>query len=243
MSVKNIELGTLKFESKKALLEHCRAVLHRYEFGARVAQDDAAFLLLLLERHRERDQKVGAGVSHFTVATALPAGRCFLIHRIDGSVTDFSFMKCISPPSIGQRLHAALRLEIDEDVKRAKQRFFVEHGGSVLCNQSKQPISFEEAHADHALPLSFWTLAETFLRGAHVLTGIELNDELLAPLVDQQFGRPLADRQLAEQWRHFHHSLAHIQIVTGEVNLRSAHLARPRPSDRQLVLPIEGDLL
>jgi Protein of unknown function (DUF3223) len=246
LSAKAIQLGVLQFASKKSLLEHCHGVLHRYEIGARVTEDDAAFLLLLLERHHERDQKVGAGLSHFTVATALPAGRCFLIHRIDGTVTDFSFNKCISPPAIDQRLHAALRLEIDEHVKLAKKRFFIEHSGldgRVACNQSGQSISFEEAHADHALPLSFWVLAETFLQATNILTGTPLDETLLAPLADQQFGRPLARRWLAEKWRQFHNKLAHIQIVTRQVNLKLAHLAKPRPSDRQLVLPLGGDLL
>jgi hypothetical protein len=240
LSAKSIQLGDLQFATQTAALNHCSDVLNRYPLGARVTEDDTALLLLLLERHPDREQKTGVGVSYFAVRAAELRGRCFWIHRTDGTATDFSFKQCIAPPGLNSCLHKVLRHEVDEDIKLAKQRFFAEHGdelGRVACKETDELITLEDADADHAPPLSHCVLAETFLRATRILTGVELKEESLAPLEDQQFGRQLADRRLAEQWRRYHHELA---FVTPEVNSASAPLARPRASDRQLILPMDG---
>jgi Protein of unknown function (DUF3223) len=65
---------------------------------------------------------------------------------------------------------------------------------------------------------------------------IEPDGNLLTPPADNQFGRSLRDRELATDWRAFHHELAHLRIVAADENVRRAKMALPRAIDRQLVL-------
>ena len=95
--VRRIVLGTRTFEKAGDGTAFFRAMLNRYSTGARVSDDDAKELLALLDRHDERDEKIGVGVDHFEVQAAPDGhpGRCFWIVRTDGSRIDISFKHCL----------------------------------------------------------------------------------------------------------------------------------------------------
>jgi hypothetical protein len=92
-----------------------------------------------------------------------------------------------------------------------------------------------EADADHAPPFTFDMLAKMFL-GAHK---IEPSEAILAPSGDNQYGDFLLDRDLAAQWREFHHQHADVRIVAKQKH-RTLTQIRRRPDNRQLTLS-EGD--
>lgn len=52
-------------------------------------------MLLVLSRHPQLKTKIGAGVESIFVAYTLFASACFHIQRVDGSVIDFSYRKCL----------------------------------------------------------------------------------------------------------------------------------------------------
>jgi len=52
-------------------------------------------MLLVLSRHPQLPTKVGAGVQSIFVAYTLFASACFHIERVDGTVIDFSYRKCL----------------------------------------------------------------------------------------------------------------------------------------------------
>ena len=76
------------------------AMLNRYSIGERVSAIDALDLTALLNRHEEKDEKVGSGIACFEVneppADAPPySKRCFWLLREDGSRIDFSYPHCL----------------------------------------------------------------------------------------------------------------------------------------------------
>ena len=76
------------------------AMLARYPIGAQVSPIDQDDLLALLDRHDERDEKIGLGIVSFTVERAPPpyeGQRCFWIIRNDLSRVDFSYQHCLKP--------------------------------------------------------------------------------------------------------------------------------------------------
>lgn len=93
---REIKLSTRTFSKAGDGTEFFRSMLGRYKNGQRVSDADAADLHALLERHDDRDDKIGQGISHFYTDTA-PEGftRCFWVARTDGSHEDFSFMHCL----------------------------------------------------------------------------------------------------------------------------------------------------
>ncbi|WP_354114323.1 DCL family protein [Bradyrhizobium sp. RT3a] len=191
----------------------------------------------MLERHPEVDQKIGVGIDHFSVRDALYGTRCFEVARTDSSTTDFSFGSCVNgkaPSRLTEALNA-LRAEVAEDILKKKREWFREHGnaeGKVACAISGTYITIEEAHADHAPPRSFGTLAIAFLT-AH---SIQPGPDLVTPPADNQYQPLLVDRALAERWRRYHHEIAVIRIVARGENLTRGHEGKVKKRDQQLRL-------
>jgi hypothetical protein len=98
---RKIVLKTRTFEKHGDGTLFFQEMLGRYEIGERVSNEDAEDLEALLERHDDRDGKVGSGINGFEVN--LPpdekghqfSERCFWIIRVDGSKIDFSYPHCL----------------------------------------------------------------------------------------------------------------------------------------------------
>jgi hypothetical protein len=99
---RKIPLTTREFAKAGDATAFFKAMLNRYEIGDRVSPEDALDLSALLERHDERDEKIGTGIAGFEVnippADAPPfSTRCFWVVRRDGSKIDFSYPHCLEP--------------------------------------------------------------------------------------------------------------------------------------------------
>ena len=97
---RKIVLSTRSFEKAGDATAFFKEMLNRYALGERVNETDANDLAALLERHNERDEKVGKGISGFEVNTPpndVPqfSERCFWILRLDDSKIDFSYKHCL----------------------------------------------------------------------------------------------------------------------------------------------------
>lgn len=97
---RSITLTTRSFGKAGDATAFFAAMLNRYAIGERVNADDAADLAALLQRHDERDEKIGNGIAGFEVN--LPpddvpqfSKRCFWIVRSDGTKIDFSYGHCL----------------------------------------------------------------------------------------------------------------------------------------------------
>jgi Protein of unknown function (DUF3223) len=227
----------LELSTKTAAAEHFRAMLYRHAIGARVPDPDATELGWLLERHPEFRDKLGAGVDSFSVRNALYGTRCFEIVRTDGSKTDFSFQSCVDgkrPTSLSEAL-TALRAEVADDILQKKREWFQAHcdaEGTVACAITGERITLDQAHADHAPPRSFGTLAIAFLEAR----GIDPGASLVTPPADNQYQPRLVDRALADAWKAYHHKLAAIRGVAKGANLGRAHEGKVKRKNQQLRL-------
>lgn len=99
---RKIALETRTFDKAGDATSFFRDMLNRYQIGERVSDADAADLTALLERHDERDDKIGIGIAHFEVRTPPDdtpqfSQKCFWIARADGTAIDFSFVHCLAP--------------------------------------------------------------------------------------------------------------------------------------------------
>ena len=232
-----LTIGGLSFPKKGDGADHFRKMLYRHSIGSPIPDPDATELSWLLERHPEFLDKLGGGIEHFSVRDALHGTRCFEIVRKDGSTTDFSFKSCLdgkAPSPLAEAI-TALRAEVAEDILQKKRDWFATHGdaeGKVPCAITGTRITIEEAHADHAPPRPFGTLAITFLEAR----GINPDRGFVTPPADNQYEPRVADRTLAEEWRTYHHKLAVIRIVLKGANLQRAHEGKVKNKDRQLRL-------
>jgi hypothetical protein len=85
---------------KKAAKQRCQELLQRPGTHVSLQSADGAFLMPLLQRHHDAAGKTGCGITHFTVECSSvgvfkPVPH-FVLHRKDGTSTDFSYNKCIN---------------------------------------------------------------------------------------------------------------------------------------------------
>ncbi|WP_417319667.1 DCL family protein [Erythrobacter aureus] len=97
---RKIKIKTRTFENAGDATAFFKEILNRYEIGKRLTQEDSADLMALLERHDERDEKIGSGVAGFIVDAppedAPPfSTRCFWIVQNSGNIVDFSYKHCL----------------------------------------------------------------------------------------------------------------------------------------------------
>jgi uncharacterized protein DUF3223 len=227
------QIGELSFATIAEALEYFGAMLNRYELGDFVDDADTRALLALAERHPNYEQKRGVGILGFMVERAGYNARGFHIIRTDGTSTDFSYRKCLETRTPTALFIGALRTEVQDDILEAKRQYFADHADAEgrSCRLTGARTTIDESHADHAPPYTFQILADTFLAAREIVPDIAL----LTPPADNQLGRRLLDRELAADWRVYHHWWADIRVVA-----KSAHSARPedrpQPKNRQLIL-------
>lgn len=95
MPAKPIDLGPMHFAKRGDAVAYLNAMLHRYDLGDKVGADDAIILRAALDRHPEAEQKIGCGITYFSVRTADYGTRCFWLNRTDKSTEKFSHTACI----------------------------------------------------------------------------------------------------------------------------------------------------
>jgi hypothetical protein len=99
---RSITLSTRTFDKAGDATSFFKEILNRYAIGETVSAADALDLAALVDRHDERVEKIGAGISGFEVnnppADAPPySTRCFWIIRADGTKIDISYKHCLEP--------------------------------------------------------------------------------------------------------------------------------------------------
>ena len=96
-------LGGLTFSSKAAIRNHVRGILYRYPDDESLGEEDLALMTDLLGWHPWHPLKRGSGLKRIFVRdnhTDLGyVNRSFWLERLDGSVTDFSYVRCLEPPN------------------------------------------------------------------------------------------------------------------------------------------------
>jgi hypothetical protein len=95
MPAKPLTIGSLHFAKRGDVESFLRNMLHRYDVGDRVSADDESVLRAALALHPKADEKIGCGITHFSVRSADFGSKCFWINRPDGTTEKFSYMKCI----------------------------------------------------------------------------------------------------------------------------------------------------
>jgi hypothetical protein len=213
---KPILIGELKFASQKAALDFAREIRDRYEDGAKIAGSDAAFLENLLSLHPEADQKFGKGISHFSVQADSVFGttRHFVVHRKDGTATDFSFKSCIEGSSARRDALSALREAVADQVTGFKNAAFAGKT-EVPCAVRGALTTFRDAHVDHIPPRTYAALVAGWLRQE----GIGLEDVAVTPPADNQVLTEMTDEDQMASWQRFHRKHAKLRIVCSGANL------------------------
>lgn len=96
MPAKPISYGELHFERRGDAIAFLNAILQKYDVGDKVNAADTKVLLDALAHHPEAKDKIGCGVSGFSVRSADFGTKCFWVNRTDGTTEKFSHKACVS---------------------------------------------------------------------------------------------------------------------------------------------------
>jgi hypothetical protein len=95
MPAKPITIGSSYFAKRGDAAAFFQAMLNRYDVGDKVSPADAELLRAALALHPKAKEKVGCGVTYFSVRSADFGSKCFWVNRIDGTTAKFSYITCI----------------------------------------------------------------------------------------------------------------------------------------------------
>lgn len=209
-------LGSRSFNSKKAVDEYMRQILHAAVIDRPLAGEDFCAVFDLLLQHPARDKKIGVGVSAITVQTEPRWNtRHFQITRIDGSTTDFSFKKCINPPSKMTLFRCACRHLVANQIVSFRNAVFDAAGGTLRCPLRGTVLTPNTAHIDHTPPNTFETLVQLFLS----TDNIDVQTVEITGTKDNEMQKGFADTDLELRWQVFHLERAVLRVVSPLANL------------------------
>ena len=233
-----------QWPTQAAAKEYFKEMLHRYGNGQEITnRQDHDALVALLERYddciAEEPTKTGKGIDGFFRRLNVGEGYStpgFWVRRIDGSETDFSYISAVKGTPKGRSLefNDACRATVQPDLLAAKRDLFERCADStrcVPCELTGVPVTFEEAHLDHAWP-SFGQVVAAF-RAARGWTHA-VPDAVLTPPADSQTITRFADPEVAKAFVDMHHGTVILRLVHKKANLAKAARER-RPVIRNPV--------
>ena len=221
MSKISIAIGLKKFTSKKEAKQFARDIVARYADNEVITGADDLFLRDLVALHHKAAQKVGCGISHFTVRVDSEWGktRHFVIIRTDGEDTDVSWKECIDGTSLRRDVLSALRSAVAQQVISFKESAF-RAGITLTCPYTNQILTKTNCHIDHMSPQTFEALAVRWMEQNMLLwTVIPLVD-----IRDNQVTCNLANTHQEASWRSFHQSNAVLRVISSKANLSNVKL-------------------
>lgn len=206
------------FGTQKELVERVQSIIRTSKNKVPLDMIDSAFVMNLLERHPDAEQKIGCGVDYLYVnENPMYPGernRGFYLVRTDGTHTDFSYRECLKPTPHKKKVFNAMRAAIESDTLAFKNAAFSK--SSVLtCPDTGKPITFAGSHVDHVAPLTFVFLVDNFMS----LVGLSFDDIALTPSGDNQFQDKFADKQIEKAWQKYHAENAKLEVVSQWANL------------------------
>ena len=95
MPAKPITIGTHHFAKKGDAAAFLKAMLSRYDAGDKVGASDEQFLKAAVALHPDAENKIGCGISGFSVRSADFGSKCFWLNRIDGTTEKFAYRRCV----------------------------------------------------------------------------------------------------------------------------------------------------
>ncbi len=215
---KPLTIGPVEFKSKKDALQCIREIRDSYRDSERVSPTHTSFLTDLLELHPEAPAKIGAGISFFTVelGAEFKRNRHFVVHRIDGTHTDFSFPSCLDGSNERKDRLTALRQAIKPAVLNFRSTTFA--NGEVRCPFLLCILVPQNCHVDHAPPLTFLRLVGDWLDDS----GITFEQIAISVATDNQLVATMTDPQQASSWIAYHNTHAKLRITSALANLSHA---------------------
>lgn len=213
--------------SRGAAIDHFRELRDRYPIGATVSDPaDHDDLVALLRRYDtcglDGPSKIGVGVDRFETRLNITNGGKnvgFWVVRLDGSETDFSFIRAVNeaPKGVLDQLVDACRTAVQAELQSARITYFATHAdrfGTVLCPVSGDQISERDCGLEYA-GRAFSELVGDFAIAQGWQDGIP--ERVLSAPADAQTTTSFVSPSHAAAFREFHRTTARVRVVSKKI--------------------------
>ena len=223
MARKSKTIGERNFSSATEAKNYYRQILNSGEVSRLLNEFEFAALMDLLSLHPRSVDKIGSGVHAFTIELNEYKKRAFILHRVDGSKEDFSYLKCIDGDhNPFTEFSKACRRSVENRLRLWKVNQM--NGNVAKCAITGKIITIDQAHVDHKPPQTFSVIVKSFV----VARDIDLSS---VKYVRKNInGVELEDVNLASDFDQFHTRMAVLRIVCATENLKASSAARVTPT-------------
>lgn len=217
------------YTSKAALGDAIRAILNRYLPGDVLDQADTDFMYDVIQMHPNAEEKIGCGIRGFGVQRNPKYGQSeFILIRKDSTQTDFSYNKCLCPPTQLGRFLQACRQSIGDGIIGFRDLYFRSTSNPV-CELTGECLTPQTAHVDHAPPHTFRWIAETFMQKYRIdVSRVELKSG------GDNSCTVYLPKDIEELWIAYHWQLAKLRVISASENMRRG--------THGVELPVSGDV-
>lgn len=206
-------IAGVEFPTKKSAEEYIQGIVNRCNAGARVPSANEGFVLELLARHPEYDQKRGVGIAHLTVDmdNVWRTTKHFTIHRVDGSHTDFSWKTCLNGKNVRSEALGAMRRAIGGQIFTFKMAELLK---SLVCPFRGIELTKENSHVDHEPPITFANIADSWFAEIGGYEQVKISEP-----TDAQCAAEMVEEQQKLDWQTHHQSMAKLRLISAIANL------------------------
>ncbi len=209
----SVKVGNQEFKNQQLVLGEVHKIVEHYAIGSTVSDPkERQFLCDLLQNHPEASSKIGCGIGGFRVVINEHGGKAFNLIRVDGSETDFSYMKCIKgkPSTSLQNFKMACRRAIADYVNEYKNCYFAVYGQGNLapCELTGKMLPKENMVVHHEEP-SFDAIVMSFIDKNH----INLATVKYIKGIDNHTGVEFKDVGMAKAFLQYHTNICFLQCI------------------------------
>jgi hypothetical protein len=221
-----LTIGNYQFNSQAHAKDYFKALLGRYQNDQWIQGNDLEMVKALAERHPDAAVKIGCGIAGiFKARTEMP-GSCFWIHRVDGTVTNFSYTTAVAAkkPSLYQRFAEACRAAVRGDVKRARDEYFRQFSDPYCrapCQITGKLITMAESHVDHKHPATFSQIVQWYLQ----VSRIQISEDDLRDNEDGEIGIHFENHAHARLFQEYHNQVADLRVIRADLNCKLGNRA------------------
>jgi hypothetical protein len=216
---KTFNIAGYDFDSATAVKKYLRSILNGHPSDTRLVEYDAVFRDLIA-MHPRAAEKINGEISHFSIGPDGWGGRCFHVHRTDGTETDFSFYKCVDGEDRDDLVFKAMRTAVMDQIQQFRDAQ-LRVGSDVRCPFHTEIILDDRnSHVDHKPPRTFYVLVHQWLASL----GMTIADVKISESKDNQTSREMTDPAQLNSWREFHRSNAQLRLTSKLGNLSDSKL-------------------
>lgn len=169
---------------------------------------DFEFMFDILKDHENAKDKIGVGVRRMWLEQTTYGNHGFWLERIDGTKTDFSFLKCFSKTGTHSDYLKACRKAVEYIMIDYRDAIFADQT-IIRCPILDIEITKHESHVDHH-PYQFIKIARNFFDSEKQPIEILHGDGII--------GVEFADKELKRRWVDFHNKYAKLRVISAIAN-------------------------